>query len=46
MNKPTITKKEVEKVVKITQSLKGYEPATKEIQEETISISNSFFKKI
>ena len=35
MNKPTITKKEVEKVVKITQSLEGYEPATKEIKEET-----------
>lgn len=46
MNKPKITKKEIEKVVRTTQALEGYEPATKEIKEETKKLREKYDIKV
>jgi len=46
MNKPKITKKEIEKVVRITQALEGYEPATKAVKEETKKLREKYDIKV
>lgn len=46
MIKAKITKKEIEKVVRITQALEGYKPATKEIKEKTKKLREKYDIKV
>lgn len=46
MNNPKLTKKEIEKVVRITQEIEGYEPATKEIKEEAKKLREKYDIKV
>ena len=46
MKKTRITKKEIEKVVRITQSLEGYEPVTKKVKEQTKKLRKKYDIKV
>lgn len=42
MRKIKLTKKEIEKIVRTTQALEGYEPATKEVKEQTKKLREKY----